>query len=989
MKTIITVTDYNEFQPNSIDKYTADEVVSAINLSYTLLDAECGGAITKRWDATIGQEGYLTPEQKEHIKNAFLIQTQYVLMCGMDFSNGSENLSLGSMSMSSNRPNRNLISQQALKELQLAGIWYQTDFVNAHNGGRGCYHYMDELQKPLWIDKPLPESISNHRYVWQFTKNPNKFNKILMYDSQGWINYLDPNTLQIDFSNLLKSSDGSLSLTYNEQDKQWDLKVNNVSNAFTDVSLVSDGVWGTWKFKNALGQTAGYMETDKVFRKFTIYGDTHSGKPLEIYTNRIKWFPTDEDTFVWYFPYLQSNTREGTLALVEDLGWQLEYQNYLKFNPTSHPQQGITLNGILYNGNWYVLPQGGGGDATTLFVDAEVNYQTGEITFDTDSILSAAETYYAQKDYLPIIKLHLTVTYQGQVVQEGEYTAIDSKISEDENNQLLWCKFIVQGLEIESGEVTGYKVQQFIYKDSGTQVGEVAEWETESFNSSKYYDSRTVDGLLEDKANQTDLDALEGRVDDVEGDVDTLKSTVATHEQTLTLKQNITDNGLNTVSKTVVGAINEVLAQIDSTGAIVISAEDNQTFASTDAQITANGELTDIEGSTYTISELPVGITIYVIENEYPDRWLSLITGTQGTFNAISEKVDLSNYYNKGEVDSKLSLKANLSEVNNLTARVSDNEQDIANLETTTAGLASSISAEVTARTNADTALGNRLTTAEGDIDNVETRVGTAETNIDDLGEEIGNLNDDVADLQEATETLETDVAAIKPVIKTITAHETINTYEVPTLSVEDVTNIYNAVVAGRTTLVHFDPDSLGITSDFLVEEGSNITDIGIKFLFQDSMILTYTIAEDPEDPTQEVINITYKEIGGSGEQPHLYSHIITFTHESINYSFIINTPDNTAYNKSTLKTYLRKIAGTYSGYITLPLSSFTLAGTGATKTHLTANIYIGSYSSTRDIKLQINGIYVTSGTPDIRAILNSDIDDSSITLNDTFTQII
>lgn len=119
------------------------------------------------------------------------------------------------------------------------------------------------------------------------------------------------------------------------------------------------------------------------------------------------------------------------------------------------------------------------------------------------------------------------------------------------------------------------------------------------------------------------------------------------------------------------------------------------------------------------------------------------------------------------------------------------------------------------------------------------------------------------AEFQARLEDIEDTLYPIIPVIKTITAHQTVNTYEVPTLTAQDIIDLYNSVVAGKTTIIHFNPSELNITTDFTVTQANNVEGISIRFIYNDKMILLYTL-----DLDGETIIITDKKL-------ELYSHSI------------------------------------------------------------------------------------------------------------------
>lgn len=63
-----------------------------------------------------------------------------------------------------------------------------------------------------------------------------------------------------------------------------------------------------------------------------------------------------------------------------------------------------------------------------------------------------------------------------------------------------------------------------------------------------------------------------------------------------------------------------------------------------------------------TLSDLKVGDNVYLIDNTAPDFWVSQITPTV-SLNVLDTKTDLSNYYNKGQVDNLLDTKENTGKI--------------------------------------------------------------------------------------------------------------------------------------------------------------------------------------------------------------------------------------------------------------------------------------------------------------------------------------
>lgn len=80
-----------------------------------------------------------------------------------------------------------------------------------------------------------------------------------------------------------------------------------------------------------------------------------------------------------------------------------------------------------------------------------------------------------------------------------------------------------------------------------------------------------------------------------------------------------------------------------------ISVNDNASFNTQDSSISEVLSITDISGNTIQVSSLKNGDVVLVIETEVPDRWYSASDGK--FYNLETAKVDLSDYYNKTQVD--------------------------------------------------------------------------------------------------------------------------------------------------------------------------------------------------------------------------------------------------------------------------------------------------------------------------------------------------
>ena len=99
MVEVITIDDYKQVIKNTeINNISDESIQTAINITTLTLDSVCGSNISKRWPLDETNRLHLTIEQKEYIRNAFILQTKYVLDNNIDFSVGTDQSTNGSSS---------------------------------------------------------------------------------------------------------------------------------------------------------------------------------------------------------------------------------------------------------------------------------------------------------------------------------------------------------------------------------------------------------------------------------------------------------------------------------------------------------------------------------------------------------------------------------------------------------------------------------------------------------------------------------------------------------------------------------------------------------------------------------------------------------------------------------------------------------------------------------------------------------------------------
>ena len=194
MVEVITIDDYKQVIKNTdINNISDESIQTAINITTLTLDSVCGSNISKRWPLDETNRLHLTIEQKEYIRNAFILQTKYVLDNNIDFSVGTDQSTNGSSSWSQTRLKREQILPEVYELLQTAGVYYTNAFISAtyesHNKQKcAC---PNDFYCPGEKSTPIDLEIGDNRYIKQY--NPNARKKWLFSDERGLITYTSTN----------------------------------------------------------------------------------------------------------------------------------------------------------------------------------------------------------------------------------------------------------------------------------------------------------------------------------------------------------------------------------------------------------------------------------------------------------------------------------------------------------------------------------------------------------------------------------------------------------------------------------------------------------------------------------------------------------------------------------------------------------------------------------------------------------------------------
>ena len=194
MVEVITIDEYKQVIKNTdINNISDESIQTAINITTLTLDSVCGSNISKRWPLDETNRLHLTIEQKEYIRNAFILQTKYVLDNNIDFSVGTDQSTNGSSSWSQTRLKREQILPEVYELLQTAGVYYTNAFIStSYSGAERCkctcpndFYCQGEKSTPIDLE------IGDNRYIKQY--NPNARRKWLFSDERGLITYTSTN----------------------------------------------------------------------------------------------------------------------------------------------------------------------------------------------------------------------------------------------------------------------------------------------------------------------------------------------------------------------------------------------------------------------------------------------------------------------------------------------------------------------------------------------------------------------------------------------------------------------------------------------------------------------------------------------------------------------------------------------------------------------------------------------------------------------------
>lgn len=267
----LSVDDFLQLRP-AMSTFDDNEIQECINTSTELLNALCNGLVEQvinynlvadRTTLDTANELYRTDFEFKQLKLAIVLQTQYTLNLGNDFSQGSQSMSTGGLNASFQRPTERDIYAPGVKELlriarvyvfQEWGLKFQNSLMGGESIDLSNYYNKDD---------------SNTRFVAYYQPN-SPVNSIAVINANNMVSFTDPTT--INFAN------------YQAQQV-----LDPTDNQYKSVGDIINSAWIGGYNKNVytIPETATAIQTALQALPELTY--------ISVYAGEILVFPTDND----------------------------------------------------------------------------------------------------------------------------------------------------------------------------------------------------------------------------------------------------------------------------------------------------------------------------------------------------------------------------------------------------------------------------------------------------------------------------------------------------------------------------------------------------------------------------------------------------------------------------------------------------------------------------------------------------------------------
>lgn len=196
--TLLTVDMFKESRPNMVS-FSNEEIQECINTSIDMLDALCGGLILQVCDYNIVDDRttldttndlYRNDFELKQITRAFIIQTQYTLNLGNDFSVGSSSMSSGGLNGSFQRPiDRDIYAPGVKEALRLARVYvYQSFGLDKKKN-----------QELVNINDLVTREVADNRYLQKYQAN-GEVGSIAQLDNNKMVTFVSPSDVSFNIT---------------------------------------------------------------------------------------------------------------------------------------------------------------------------------------------------------------------------------------------------------------------------------------------------------------------------------------------------------------------------------------------------------------------------------------------------------------------------------------------------------------------------------------------------------------------------------------------------------------------------------------------------------------------------------------------------------------------------------------------------------------------------------------------------------------------
>ena len=197
--TILTIEEFKQYRPD-MAIHTDSSIQSAIYQAAGILDSETNGLLNKVWehnqtdpDFTINSELKRTEWELSQIKEAMIVQTQYMLNMGNDLTTGGGSYSIGNINASWSRPvDREIVAPGVYKLLQNARVY------QLQNYGFENYKAVEKCNENKYDTECITRNIGDKLYV-ALDQGKEASGNVAVVGTSGIVNFANPNDL--NFSN--------------------------------------------------------------------------------------------------------------------------------------------------------------------------------------------------------------------------------------------------------------------------------------------------------------------------------------------------------------------------------------------------------------------------------------------------------------------------------------------------------------------------------------------------------------------------------------------------------------------------------------------------------------------------------------------------------------------------------------------------------------------------------------------------------------------